>query len=96
MQCFYYNGIILNWPLICTDTYFLCLSDGSLKLASEGTDMGRSLSYPLSNLPNAFAFKIQDKKGRMHRFTCGMLLVLLIIFVVFHEMAIICGIPFSM
>jgi hypothetical protein len=71
-------------------------SDGSLKLASEGTDMGRSLPYPLSNPPNAFAFKIQDKKGRMHRFTCGMLLVLLIIFVVFHEMAIICGIPFSM
>ncbi|GMY15136.1 CBS domain-containing protein CBSCBSPB5 [Fagus crenata] len=45
-------------------------SDGSLKLASEGTDMGRSLPYPLSNPPNAFAFKIQDKKGRMHRFTC--------------------------
>ncbi|XP_030939244.1 CBS domain-containing protein CBSCBSPB5-like isoform X1 [Quercus lobata] len=47
------------------------LSEGSLKLASEGgTETGRALSYPLSAPPNTFAFKIQDKKGRMHRFTC--------------------------
>ncbi|KAK9989489.1 hypothetical protein SO802_029728 [Lithocarpus litseifolius] len=46
-------------------------SEGSLKLASEGgTETGRALSYPLSAPPNTFAFKIQDKKGRMHRFTC--------------------------
>ncbi|KAM4107678.1 hypothetical protein ACJW30_04G162900 [Castanea mollissima] len=46
------------------------LSEGSLKLASEGgTETGRALSYP-SATPNTFAFKIQDKKGRMHRFTC--------------------------
>ncbi|XP_075662837.1 CBS domain-containing protein CBSCBSPB1 isoform X2 [Castanea sativa] len=45
-------------------------SEGSLKLASEGgTETGRALSYP-SATPNTFAFKIQDKKGRMHRFTC--------------------------
>lgn len=37
-------------------------SEGSLKLPSEG-ETGRSLSYP-----NAFGFKIEDKKGRMHRF----------------------------
>ncbi|XP_057474886.1 CBS domain-containing protein CBSCBSPB5-like isoform X1 [Actinidia eriantha] len=45
-------------------------SDSSLKMASEGAETTRSLSYPSSNLPNAFPFKIQDKKGRMHRFIC--------------------------
>ncbi|KAB1217475.1 CBS domain-containing protein CBSCBSPB5 [Morella rubra] len=44
-------------------------SEGSLKLASEGTDTGR-FPYPSSNMPNTLAFKIKDKKGRMHRFTC--------------------------
>ncbi|KAL1812371.1 hypothetical protein ACET3Z_022436 [Daucus carota] len=43
-------------------------SENSLKLLSEatGTDIGR---FP-SNMPTAFAFKIQDRKGRMHRFNC--------------------------
>ncbi|PSR96780.1 CBS domain-containing protein [Actinidia chinensis var. chinensis] len=45
-------------------------SDSSLKMASEGAETTRSLPYPSSNLPNAFPFKIQDKKGRMHRFIC--------------------------
>ncbi|XP_057972523.1 CBS domain-containing protein CBSCBSPB5-like [Malania oleifera] len=45
-------------------------SEGSLKLASEGTETGRSLAYPSSGLPNTFGFKIEDKKGRMHRFNC--------------------------
>ncbi|XP_065873005.1 CBS domain-containing protein CBSCBSPB1 [Euphorbia lathyris] len=40
-------------------------SDGSLKLPSEGE---RSLPYPSSGL-NTFGFKIEDKRGRMHRFT---------------------------
>nr|GME08251.1 CBS domain-containing protein CBSCBSPB1-like [Ipomoea batatas] len=44
-------------------------SDTSLKMASEGgVETGRTL--PSSNLPAAFAFKIQDRNGRMHRFTC--------------------------
>ncbi|XP_058226408.1 CBS domain-containing protein CBSCBSPB5-like isoform X2 [Rhododendron vialii] len=42
----------------------------SLKMPSESAETGRSNSCPLSNLPNTFAFKIQDKKGRMHRFNC--------------------------
>ncbi|KAF5476535.1 hypothetical protein F2P56_003281 [Juglans regia] len=46
-------------------------SEGSFKLASEGTEAGKSLPFPSPNLPNSFAYKIQDKKGRMHRFTCG-------------------------
>ncbi|KAJ6869248.1 hypothetical protein NC651_034106 [Populus alba x Populus x berolinensis] len=45
-------------------------SEGSLKLASEGTEAGRSLLYPSSVYPNAVSFKIEDKRGRMHRFTC--------------------------
>lgn len=40
-------------------------SEGSLKLASEGT-----VPYPSPTLTNTFAFKIQDRKGRMHRFIC--------------------------
>ncbi|MCE3051756.1 CBS domain-containing protein cbscbspb4 [Datura stramonium] len=45
-------------------------SEGSLKLASEGAETGRSIPYPSASLPNTFAFKIQDQKGRMHRFNC--------------------------
>ncbi|CAK9183186.1 unnamed protein product [Ilex paraguariensis] len=45
-------------------------SENSLKLASEGAETGRSLPHPSLTLPNTFAFKIQDKKGRMHRFNC--------------------------
>ncbi|CAN0915686.1 CBS domain-containing protein CBSCBSPB5 [Linum grandiflorum] len=45
-------------------------SEGSLKLHSEGTETGRSLPYPSSSVPNTFSFKIEDKRGRMHRFTC--------------------------
>lgn len=51
--------------------YWSCFSD-SLKMPSESAETARSNSCPLSNLPNTFAFKIQDKKGRMHRFNCGM------------------------
>ncbi|KAK1433930.1 hypothetical protein QVD17_10848 [Tagetes erecta] len=45
-------------------------SESSFKLASEGgTDIGKAI-YPSPTLPNTFAFKIQDRKGRMHRFMC--------------------------
>nr|XP_043614881.1 CBS domain-containing protein CBSCBSPB1-like [Erigeron canadensis] len=44
-------------------------SETSFKLASEGADMGKAI-YPSPILANTFAFKIQDKKGRMHRFIC--------------------------
>lgn len=45
-------------------------SDSSLKLTSEGGETGRSVPYLSIGMPNTFSFKIQDKKGRMHRFTC--------------------------
>ncbi|XP_028055184.1 CBS domain-containing protein CBSCBSPB5-like [Camellia sinensis] len=44
--------------------------DNSFKLASESIETTRSLPYPSSIVPNTFAFKIQNKKGRMHRFNC--------------------------
>ncbi|XP_062207923.1 CBS domain-containing protein CBSCBSPB1-like [Phragmites australis] len=45
-------------------------SEGSTKVASEATDIGRSAFYTASGLSNTFGFKIQDKQGRMHRFNC--------------------------
>ncbi|KAK7369650.1 hypothetical protein VNO80_11692 [Phaseolus coccineus] len=45
-------------------------SETSLKMISEGGETGRSLSYLGSSMPNAFSFKVQDRKGRLHRFTC--------------------------
>ncbi|GMH23453.1 hypothetical protein Nepgr_025296 [Nepenthes gracilis] len=44
-------------------------SEGSLKLASEGGETGRSFPYSSVQLNN-FAFKIEDRKGRKHRFIC--------------------------
>ncbi|KAK9120116.1 hypothetical protein Scep_018209 [Stephania cephalantha] len=66
MQKFWDSALTLG-PLSDDDE---TRSEGSLKLASEGTDTGRSLSYPSSSLPHTFGFKIQDNKGRMHRFNC--------------------------
>ncbi|XP_059661670.1 CBS domain-containing protein CBSCBSPB5-like [Cornus florida] len=45
-------------------------SNGSLQMASEGAETGRNLSYTSSGLPTTFAFKIQDKRGQIHRFNC--------------------------
>ncbi|KAK7399240.1 hypothetical protein VNO78_10419 [Psophocarpus tetragonolobus] len=45
-------------------------SDTSLKIISEGGETGRSISYLGSSMHNTFSFKLQDKKGRLHRFTC--------------------------
>ncbi|GLU12692.1 hypothetical protein SLE2022_293540 [Rubroshorea leprosula] len=43
-------------------------SENSLKLASEGPETGQSHPLSSSSLPNIFAFKVQDRRGRMHRF----------------------------
>ncbi|XP_004503747.1 CBS domain-containing protein CBSCBSPB1 isoform X2 [Cicer arietinum] len=45
-------------------------SETSLKMISEGGDTGRSIPYNPSSMQTAFSFKLQDKKGRLHRFTC--------------------------
>jgi hypothetical protein len=44
-------------------------SELSLVMPSEAGGV-RSNIYPPS-VGNSFAFKLQDQKGRMHRFTCG-------------------------
>jgi hypothetical protein len=44
-------------------------SELSFVMPSDARD-GRSSIYPPA-VDNSFVFKLQDKKGRMHRFTCG-------------------------
>nr|XP_043635418.1 CBS domain-containing protein CBSCBSPB1-like [Erigeron canadensis] len=44
-------------------------SESSFRLMSEA-ETTKSLPYPSSTIPNTFGFKIQDKRGRMHRFIC--------------------------
>ncbi|XP_027356109.1 CBS domain-containing protein CBSCBSPB1 isoform X2 [Abrus precatorius] len=66
MQRFWDSAMALNPNDDDDDTR----SDSSLKVASEGGETGRSIPYLTSSMPNTFSFKIQDKKGRMHRFTC--------------------------
>lgn len=46
-------------------------SEASMKLASEGTETLGSPAHPRSGVALKFAFKVEDKKGRMHRFYCG-------------------------
>ncbi|KAE8688926.1 CBS domain-containing protein CBSCBSPB1 [Hibiscus syriacus] len=45
-------------------------SYSSVKFASEVAETERSLPCISSNMPYTFGFKIQDKRGRMHRFIC--------------------------
>ncbi|XP_076909813.1 CBS domain-containing protein CBSCBSPB5-like [Bidens hawaiensis] len=39
-------------------------------MTSESGDTGKSVAYPSTDRPNSFALKIQDKRGRMHRYIC--------------------------
>ncbi|XP_019464597.1 PREDICTED: CBS domain-containing protein CBSCBSPB1-like isoform X2 [Lupinus angustifolius] len=45
-------------------------SETSMKMVSEGGETLRCASCISSSMPQAFSFKIEDKKGRLHRFTC--------------------------
>uniref|UniRef100_A0ACD5X114 Uncharacterized protein n=1 Tax=Avena sativa TaxID=4498 RepID=A0ACD5X114_AVESA len=65
MQRFWDSALALE-P---ADEEFDSHSEVSLVLPSEAGD-GRSSIYPAVT-SNSFAFKLQDQKGRMHRFTCG-------------------------
>ncbi|ERN09863.1 CBS domain-containing protein CBSCBSPB5 isoform X1 [Amborella trichopoda] len=67
MQKFWDTAMSLGPPEDDDDTQ----SEGSAtRVASDGTETGRSL-YPSTGLASAFTFKLEDKKGRMHRFNCG-------------------------
>ncbi|KAM5571643.1 CBS domain-containing protein CBSCBSPB1 [Rosa sericea] len=63
-----------------------CRSENSLRLASEGAETRGSHPFPSSIFPNTFAFKIQDKKGRMHRFTCNIQSLTDLITSIIHRM----------
>ncbi|KAH9297711.1 hypothetical protein KI387_029393 [Taxus chinensis] len=45
-------------------------SDISTRLPNDGLEAGK-VGYPFLGLGNSFAFKLQDLKGRIHRFNCG-------------------------
>lgn len=53
-------------------TLLVLFSEVSLLLQSEAGD-GKSSVYP-PVMGNSFSFKLQDRKGRVHRFTCGIYL----------------------
>ncbi|PAN16201.1 hypothetical protein PAHAL_3G043800 [Panicum hallii] len=65
MQRFWDSALALEPP----DEEFDSHSEVSLLLPSEAGD-GKSSIYPPA-IGNSFAFKLQDRKGRVHRFTCG-------------------------
>lgn len=44
-------------------------SEASMKFASE-VDTSSSPAFPFSGVSTAFSFKLEDKRGRMHRFNC--------------------------
>lgn len=48
----------------------IACSELSAFMTSECTEPGRSM-YPSLGLGNSFAFKLEDHKGRVHRFNCG-------------------------
>ena len=58
-------------PFSSNTTLLVLLSEVSLLLPSEAGD-GKSSVYP-PGIGNSFAFKLQDRKGRVHRFTCGII-----------------------
>jgi len=45
-------------------------SDASARMASETTETAKA-GYPSLGLGNSFGFKLEDRKGRVHRFNCG-------------------------
>ncbi|GJM87894.1 hypothetical protein PR202_ga03893 [Eleusine coracana subsp. coracana] len=65
MQRFWDSALALEPP----DEEFDSHSEVSLLMASEAGD-GKSSIYPPA-VGYSFAFKLQDRKGRVHRFTCG-------------------------
>ncbi|CAD6270453.1 unnamed protein product [Miscanthus lutarioriparius] len=65
MQRFWDSALALEPP----DEEFDSRSEVSLLLQSEAGD-GKSSVYPPA-IGNSFSFKLQDRKGRVHRFTCG-------------------------
>ncbi|XP_008781501.2 CBS domain-containing protein CBSCBSPB3 [Phoenix dactylifera] len=66
MQKFWDSALALEPPYEEFDTH----SEMSALMASECTENGKYI-YPPLGLGNSFAFKVEDRKGRLHRFDCG-------------------------
>ncbi|KAH9318326.1 hypothetical protein KI387_020095, partial [Taxus chinensis] len=45
-------------------------SDVSVRMTTETTETGK-IGYSSMSLGNSFPFKLEDRKGRVHRFNCG-------------------------
>ncbi|KAK4410760.1 CBS domain-containing protein CBSCBSPB1 [Sesamum angolense] len=65
MQNFWDSAMALT-----TDNEDETRSENSFKVPSDGGETGRSVPQPSSTTSDTFSFKIQDGKGRMHRFIC--------------------------
>ncbi|MCL7050638.1 hypothetical protein MKW94_010011 [Papaver nudicaule] len=65
MQKFWDSALALDPPEDDYDTQ----SEMSAFMASEGVEQGKS--YPSLGLGNSFAFKFEDRRGRVHRLNCG-------------------------
>ncbi|KAI3984079.1 hypothetical protein MKX01_035206 [Papaver californicum] len=65
MQKFWDSALALDPPEDDYDTQ----SEMSAFMASDGVEQGKS--YPSLGLGNTFAFKFEDRKGRVHRLNCG-------------------------
>lgn len=63
--------------IILTRNRWWC-SENSFRYVNDAESL-KSMPYPSSTLPNTFGFKIQDRRGRMHRFICGMHSILFLI-----------------
>ncbi|XP_077248806.1 CBS / octicosapeptide/Phox/Bemp1 (PB1) domains-containing protein [Tasmannia lanceolata] len=66
MQKFWDSALALDPP----DDEYDTQSEISALMASDGAEPGKFV-YPPLGLGNSFAFKIEDHKGRVHRFNCG-------------------------
>ncbi|KAI3912206.1 hypothetical protein MKW98_012017 [Papaver atlanticum] len=65
MQKFWDSALALDPPEDDYDTQ----SEMSAFMASDSVEQGKS--YPSLGLGNSFAFKFEDRKGRVHRLNCG-------------------------
>lgn len=63
--------IYISWSFLFSYNFWYYFSENSSKMPSDTGEIARSITYPPST-SSMFAFKIQDGKGRMHRFLSGM------------------------
>lgn len=62
-------SFVLFFKFAILTCIFALFSEISLLMPSEAGDGRSSINPPV--VGNSFVFKIEDQKGRMHRFACG-------------------------